>query len=147
MKHRDYFGEAFSQKLKKFVHSFKNDRKDYEYKDLDRVMTASRLLQISEFHFFGLAYNCWYGHEIQERTLEYIFAEYMFEEKIPHWVRHLSRTILLRDEQGTLDPEEFHIAQPKPSKKLKFYGVGYTIMLTVIMVLFCILIAGNAAPK
>ena len=145
-KQLDYIN-LFSQKLIKVIHSFKTRHQDYACKDVDRVMVASRLLQISEFNFFGLAYSCWYGQEIQEHSLEYIFAEYMFEDRIPHWVRHLARTILSRDEQGTLDPGEYNIVQPRPSQKLKYYGVGYTIMLTVIMVVYCILISGSMSPQ
>jgi hypothetical protein len=147
MKQTNCIVDLLFQKFKKIIHSFKTAQQDYVCKDLDRVMIASRLLQISEFNFFGLAYSCWYGQEIQEHSLEYIFAEYMFEDKIPHWVRHLARTILSRQEQGTLDPEDFNIVRPKPSQKLKYYGIGYTIMLAIIMVVFCILITGNIPPQ
>ncbi|KPK01457.1 MAG: hypothetical protein AMK71_05465 [Nitrospira bacterium SG8_35_4] len=147
MKKLDCIIDLLSQKIIKVIHSFKTRHQDYASRDIDRVMVASRLLQISEFNFFGLAYSSWYGQEIQERLLEYIFAEYMFEDKIPHWVRHLARTIVSRDDQGTLDLKEFNIIHPSPSKKLKYYGVGYTVMLTVIMVVFCILISGNISPQ
>ena len=146
MKHLDCMINLFSQKLKKVIQAAITRQQDYENRDLDRVMVASRLLQISEFNFFGLAHSCWYGQEIKEHSLEYIFAEYMFEDKIPHWVRHLARTILSRDEQGMLDPAEFNIIHPRPSRKLKYYGVGYTIMLAVIIVVFCMLITGNPSP-
>jgi hypothetical protein len=147
MKQLDCIIDLLSQKLKKVIESPKTRQQDYVNRDLERVMTASRLLQISEFNFFGLAYSCWYGQKIQEHSLEYIFAEYMFEDKVPHWVRHLARTTLSRDEQGTLDPGELNIVQPQASRKLQYYGVGYTIMLTVIMVVFCILISGNVPPQ
>jgi len=136
-----------SEKLKMTVLSLKTRKQDDTSSDLDRVMTASRLLQISEFNFFSIAYSCWYGQEIQERSLEHVFAEYMFEDRIPHWVRHLARTILAQDEQGTLNPKDFNIVQPPPSQKLKLYGVGYSIMLAIIMVVFCILITGNIRPQ
>lgn len=147
MKHIDCIIDTLSRKFKRIIHSRRTSQQDYKCKDLERVMVASRLLQITEFNFFGLAYSCWYGQEIHERSLEYIFAEYMFEDKIPHWVRHLARTVLSRDEQGTLDPEEYDIVRPKPSRRLKYYGVGYTIMLTVIVVVFCILITGSLSPQ
>jgi len=147
MKQLNCIIDLLTQKLIKAIHSFKARHQDYANKDIDRVMVASRMLQISEFNFFGLAYSCWYGQEIQEQALEYIFAEYMFEDRIPHWVRHLARTILSKDDQGTLDPKEFNIVQPGPSQKLKYYGVGYTIMLTVLMVVFCILISGNVSSQ
>jgi len=147
MKHLDCMINLFSQKLKKVIQAAITRQQDYENRDLDRVMVASRLLQISEFNFFGLAHSCWYGQEIQEHSLEYIFAEYMFEDKIPHWVRHLARTILSRHEHGKLDPGEFNVVHPRPSRKLQYYGVGYTIMLAVIMVVFCMLITGNPSPQ
>jgi hypothetical protein len=120
MKQLNCIIDLLSEKLKKVIHSQKARQQDYTNKDIDRVMAASRLLQISEFNFFGLAYSCWYGQEIQVHSLEYIFAEYMFEDKIPHWIRHLARTILSRDEQGTLDPGEFNIVRPIASQKLKY---------------------------
>ena len=133
--------------IKKGFKSRTNAEMDHSRKELESVMDATTLLHISEFNFFSLAYVQWYGREIQEHTLEQIFASYMFEDIVPHWVRHLARRILSTYDLGTLDPCEFNIECPKPSSKLRYTGVGHTIMLTILMVIFCMLITGHISPQ
>jgi len=110
--------------------------------DLERVMSASTVLQISEFRFFKLAYCQWYGHEITDNRLEHIFSDYMFGNIVPHWVRHFTRKVLELFEQGKLNPEDFNIKCPEGTPELKSAGIGYTIILTLVVFIFCFLITG-----
>lgn len=77
------------QEIHEFISEHFVNQPDPLSKDLERVMIASRLLQVSEFCFFRIAYYQWFGREIDEGVLECLFREYMFQDNIPHWVRHL----------------------------------------------------------
>jgi len=121
---------------------------DYEsakllQQDLDKVANAAKLLQISEFRFFQIAYFQWYGRGIAENQLEYIFSEYMFEDIVPPWVRHFSRTVLACNEDGGIDPSNYNIERPKTTLELKSAGYGYTAILSMVIVLFCIMLSGH----
>jgi hypothetical protein len=111
--------------------------------DLDKVAFASQALQISEFRLFCLAYSQWYGCDIPESELEYIFSEYMFEGIVPHWARHFARQVITRFEQGMLDPGEFNIECPKATEALRSAGFGYSVILTVILIVFCVMLTGQ----
>lgn len=115
--------------------------------DLDRVAAASRILQISEFRFFHIAYAEWYGSEINDHRMEIIFSEYMFDDIVPHWVRHFTRRVMSRCEEGRLDPKEFHIESPRATLELKSAGYGYSVILAVIVILFCIMLTGHIPPQ
>lgn len=109
--------------------------------DIRRISLSSTLLQISEFRFFQLAYRQWYGRDMYERGMESIFDDYMFGDIVPHYVRHLSRKVVNLFDQGKLDPIMFDLDRPKPSPKLRSVGIAYTVMLSILLVLFCILIS------
>jgi hypothetical protein len=113
--------------------------------DTDQVIVCAQLLQVSEFHFFGIAYAQWYDREIPEQKLEPIFTRYAFKEVVPPWVRHFARRVLALSEAGTLDPEDFNIERPKGSPELRSAGIGYTVILAIVTTLFCLFI-GDFAP-
>ncbi len=115
-------------------------------KELESVMLASRVLQITEFNFFRLSYAQWYGHEVSENGLENIFAEYMFEDIVPHWVRHFTRIVVSLFEKGTLDPCKFDIELPKATLEKRSEGIGYSIILSILLVVFCFLITSQPSP-
>jgi len=71
--------------------------------DLGRVIRAAEALGITEFDFFRLAYRRWSGDEPEPRMLESTFAVYMFQQTVPHWVRHLAREVNVRAARGRLD--------------------------------------------
>ncbi|MBC8337622.1 MAG: hypothetical protein H8E39_02930 [Alphaproteobacteria bacterium] len=71
--------------------------------DLGRVIRAAEALGITEFDFFRLAYRRWSGQEPGPRMLESTFAVYMFQQTVPHWVRHLAREVNARAARGRLD--------------------------------------------
>jgi hypothetical protein len=111
--------------------------------DLDKVAFASQALQISEFRLFRVAYSQWYGRDISESELEYIFSEYMFEGIVPPWARHFTRQVITRFEQGILDPGEFNIECPKATLELRSAGFGYSVILTIILIVFCVMLTGE----
>lgn len=138
--------EALREAFKNLFKTQRARQQEHIRKDLEEVMTASRLLQISEFRFFNLAYAQWYGHDISEKGLEHIFASYMFEDIVPHWVRHFTRKVLSLFEQGVLDPEMFHIERPVSTLEKRSEGIGYTIILVILLVVFCFLLTSGSTP-
>ena len=126
--------------FQKIRNRFKSDRFNEQYNndsDIRRILLSSALLQISEFRFFQIAYRQWYGREISENRMEYIFEVYMYEDIVPHYVRHLTRKVICLFDQGILDPGMFNIDRPKTSPAHRSTGIGYTIMLAIILVIFC----------
>jgi hypothetical protein len=71
----------------------------------------------------------------------------MFENIVPHWVRHLARSVVSRHEEGSLDPAEYDIERPKTTRELKSAGFGYIAILGIIVVVFCIMLTGHIPPQ
>ena len=109
--------------------------------DTDHVSISAGLLQVSEFRFFQVAYADWYGREISTRSLEPIFTRYMFDNVVPHWVRHLTRIVLSRSEEGTLDPADFNIRLPKCDPNQQTMGWHYIITLALVLAVFLVLVS------
>ena len=139
--------ETLRERLRNLFRSDDYEREKLFRADLEKVASASKLLQIPEFRFFQIAYFQWHGREISENHLEYIFAAYMFEDIVPHWVRHLARTVISRNENGVIDPEDFHIERPKTTLELKSAGFGYIAILSIVVVIFCIMLAVHVPPQ
>ena len=70
----------------------------------------------------------------------------MFEDIVPHWVRHFTRKVVSLFERGTLDPCEFDIERPRATLEKRSEGIGYSIILSIIVVVFCILITSQPSP-
>lgn len=81
--------------------------------DVSDVVSASDILQVGEFRVFQIAYARWFGGEPSESVVEPYFVSYMFNSRVPTWVRHFVRLVLDRDRQGCLDPAEFGIEGAK----------------------------------
>ncbi len=109
--------------------------------DIDHVAISAGLLQVSEFRFFQVAYADWYGREIPTPSLEPIFARYMFDSVVPHWVRHLTRIVLSRSQEGTLDPRDFNIRLPKRDPDKQTMGWHYILTLVLVLGVFLVLIS------
>jgi hypothetical protein len=135
--------ETLKEKIRKVISPGELDQKSLAQRDAGRVEFAASLLQISEFRFFKIAYFRWFGRNIDESSLEYIFDDFMFENIVPHYVRHFAREVLSLFEKGTLDPKQFGINRPAPTPELRSAGIGYTVMLFVILVIFVLLITDH----
>jgi hypothetical protein len=132
------FIKILKEKLSNTFQSLKRKEHQRVQEETDQISIASDILQISEFNFFRLAYSQWFGREIPVSRLEHIFAEYVFKEIVPYWVRHLSRRVMKKLDQGILDPSEFHVILPKGSRKLRIEGYIYTVIILIITILLCI---------
>ena len=106
--------------------------------DAQRVPEAARLLRISEFDLFRLAYRRWHGRDARTKALERAFASYMFQQHIPPWVRQFCREVLARAEAGGLDREEFEAGSvprrdPVPDYPRSFVGLTMVAMLMLYL--------------
>ncbi len=133
------FKDAFGKIVEKFKDESESEDKRVQ-KDLDSVSYASDLLNVSEFRFFHIAYSQWYGHDIMESQLEYVFADFMFDRFVPHWVRHFTRRIIDISNQNLLDPRNFDIERPVNTPEQRSAGIGYIMILSILIVIFCLLL-------
>jgi hypothetical protein len=132
------FFKILKEKLSNTFQSGERKERQRVQEETDQISIASDILQISEFNFFRLAYSQWFGRDIPVSRLEHIFAQYVFEEIVPYWVRHLSRRVMKKLDQGILDPSDFHVIPPKGSRKLRIEGYIYTVIISIIIIVFCI---------
>ena len=59
-----------------------------------REAWSAEILEKSEFDVFEMAYQAWYREVPDVDRLERIFADYMFDESMPFWVRQFTRSTL-----------------------------------------------------
>ena len=71
-----------------------SDQRSVTVDDAQAVLWSAEILEKSEFEVFDLAYREWYREAPDARRLERIFADYMFDEIVPFWVRQFTRTTL-----------------------------------------------------
>ena len=112
---------------------------DLEQDALD-LLTAAAALEVKEFTLFELAYREWYGRRPLAHVIEAHFSDYMFNNVVPAWVRSYSRRVVELHSTDTLDPREFGIYKPLPSKRLVFIGRMFIIFLIVVYLVVLFLI-------
>jgi hypothetical protein len=135
--------KTLKEKIRKIITPDEHDIKYLINRDIDRVGFAATLLQMSEFRFFKMSYFRWYGRHISDRSLEYIFDDFMFERSVPHYVRYFSREVIDLFEKGRLDPKDFGINHPRPTPETRSAGIGYIVMLLLVLIVFLFLITGH----
>lgn len=106
------------------------------------VLQAAALLEITEFELFRSAYRWWHGHDVREQELEEsYFVPYMFQERVPSWVRQFAREVVAEDEADRLDPARYGVHPKEFSKSLFDRGLRYCLWLVVILGMFVTMIA------
>ena len=109
--------------------------KQYFDEDLSKdsldLLQASAALEIKEYTIFELAYREWYGKQPLNHVIEAHFSNYMFHQQIPAWVRSFSRRIVELHERDELNPRDFGVYQPLPSKRLILIGRVFSVFLVV----------------
>lgn len=100
------------------------------------------MMEVSEFQFFELAHERWYGRRARARFVEAMFEEYMLRESVPPWVRHLARQVLTLEERGALCLEHFGLAPPAVTVGMRIQGVLLAVGLLLLLVVFCLLVSG-----
>ena len=101
------------------------------------MLEAAALLDITEFRFFRIAYQRWFGRRSNPLMMERYFANYMFNAVVPPWVRHLAREILQKAQTGTLSLAEYGIRQrpatPAVQRRGRIFGA---LLLAWCLLLF-----------
>lgn len=108
---------------------------DLEQDSLD-LLAAAAALEVKEYTLFELAYREWYGKQPLRHVIEAHFSNYMFNKVIPSWVRGYSRRVVDLHEADELDPRQFGIYKPLPSKRLIFIGKVFTAGVIAVYFVF-----------
>jgi len=106
--------------------------------DCRAVIEAAETLSLREIDLFRLAYRRWFGHDAAERDIERIFADYMFNERVPSWLRHFCRQVRILQETGRLDPQalgagNFRKRDTVPRVGRLFLAIAGILMLIVYL--------------
>lgn len=118
--------------------------KQYFDEDLSKdsldLLEAAAALEIKEYTLFDLAYRKWYGRKPLDHVIEAHFTNYMFRGHIPAWVRSFSRQIVELHARDELNPREFGVYQPLPSKRLIRIGRAFSAFLVLSFVVLLVFI-------
>lgn len=107
--------------------------------DVDSVLTATALLDITEWDFFNLAYDRWHGEPAKEGFMEPVFAAYMFNDVVPLWVRHFARLVERLYQRGVLDRHALGVDRLPSSRQMVSRGMRYAVMIVAWLVALVIL--------
>ncbi len=102
--------------------------------DVDSVLNATALLDITEWDFFNLAYDRWHGGPAEQTVMEPIFAAYMFNDVVPLWARHFARLVERLYQRGVLDRHALGVDRLPGSRQMVTRGVRYGILITVVII-------------
>ncbi|RKZ37802.1 MAG: hypothetical protein DRQ37_01040 [Gammaproteobacteria bacterium] len=102
--------------------------------DVNDVLQAAAMLDISEYHLFHLAYKRWHGDPAEESVMEPIFVAYMFDLNVPPWVRHFSRLVQRLNRMGKLDRLDLGIPYLPWSPDMARRGIRYSIIIVSLLV-------------
>lgn len=102
--------------------------------DVDSVLNATALLDVTEWDFFNLAYNRWHGEPAEESAMEPIFAAYMFKDVVPVWARHFARLVERLYRRGVLDRQALGVDRLASSKQMVSRGMRYGVLLVTVIV-------------
>jgi len=118
----------------------------YDDTPADYVLVADTagLLEISEFRVFQLAFGEWYGRDIRDYEAEDYFTVFMYQDRVPFWVRRFCHKIQDLNDAGRLNPRDFGIKPERFEYRLFQWAVrGMTVILAIMIIL--LFLASNAA--
>ncbi len=111
------------------------------------VVEAASRLNVSEFEFFRIAYENWFGRSAPDGEVEDCFDLYLARSTVPMWVRAFVREICGLHEAGRLDPRRFGIsARPPTNGRLLCVG-GMTFAAMIFVVALLIYLAQRSADS
>lgn len=108
--------------------------------DVQAVLDAAAVLEITEFDVFELAHRDWYGRPAATRTTERWFAAYMFGGEVPPWVRQFTRRVLT-DHHGRLAPAAPGPARSRSGTRMK----GGVYLALLALALWVLVVAAGSA--
>jgi hypothetical protein len=101
--------------------------------DVVDVLEAAATLEVTEFELFRIAYRRWHGDDdATDDVIERYYLPYMFGERVPAFVRHLTREVLARAEEGRLDPKDFGVMPRQLTMDMYNRGLRYVLWLVII---------------
>ncbi len=103
--------------------------------DAHAVIEAANTLGLREIDFFRLAYRRWHSQDISSKQLEPIFADYMFRDVVPPWVRHCARDVNNREGMDMLDPAEFGVGDFRHQSKVPKVGKMFLAVAGLLMLI------------
>jgi len=107
--------------------------------DVQDVLNAAAILDITEYDLFRLAYARWHGAVADAATMEAHYVGYMFREIVPLWVRHFARLVIRRRDQGTLDRAALGVERLPQTRQMVRRGTRYGVaIVTAVAVLVVI---------
>ena len=102
--------------------------------DVDSVLNATALLDITEWDFFNLAYDRWHGGPAEEGIMEPIFAAYMFNDIVPLWARHFARLVERLYRRGVLDRQVLGVDRLPGSAQMVSRGMRYSVFIVAMLI-------------
>ena len=107
--------------------------------DVDSVLNATALLDITEWDLFNLAYDRWHGEPAGEGVMEPIFAAYMFKDIVPLWARHFARLVERLYRRGALDRRALGVERLPSSAQMVSRGVRHGVYIAVVLIALIVL--------
>ncbi len=102
--------------------------------DVESVLNATALLDITEWDFFNLAYDRWHGDPAEEGIMEPIFAAYMFNDVVPLWARHFARLVERLYRRGVLDRRALGVERLPSSGQMVTRGMRYGVFIAAMII-------------
>jgi hypothetical protein len=108
--------------------------------DDDLVAEAKAALGILDFELFRAAWRSWHGAEPNDRMLEPAFVTFLFERRLPGYVRHSVRLVLAAATAGRIEPTDFGVERrtregPVPDLRDSFAATSMACVLAVTLVI------------
>ena len=107
--------------------------------DIQSVLDAAAMLDVTEYELFRLAYRRWYGSVPDDGKVEPHFVAYMFRNVVPLWVRHFARKVESLFRRGKLDRHALGVDRLATSPEMVSLGVRYTVAIGVVLVTLVVL--------
>ncbi len=111
--------------------------------DAARMAAAAALLDTTEFRLFAMAWHRWYGRPPRDDELERWYVPYMFEERVPAWVRAFVRDIERAAARGRLDRRDYpESLAPPATRRGRRRGLALLIALLAFLLWLAQHVAG-----
>jgi hypothetical protein len=113
--------------------------------NVQSVLNAAALLDVTEFDLFRLAYSRWHGEAASERIIEPFFVAYMFNEVVPLWVRHFARLVERLGRIGRLDRVALGVQNLPRTRQMVSRGMRF--IATIVIALSVTIVLAEVAGR
>ena len=97
------------------------------------VLNTAGALEMDEFEVFTLACEAWYGNTATFSDIDRVFAGYMRDGNIPHWVRSYCRNVVSFDVAKAASV--YVQAEDRTGRVLRQLILGLCVVLSSIVIL------------